>query len=167
MTTKRAGCMLLAAVCVGALLGSPGNAAAQTSVFINDYVDRPVFNPCTTETVLLSGTVTTTITVSLTGSDQLRVDVDAVDKGTGVGTNPLIVPPNTYSFSDSQHFDAKFTIPSDPASITESSFSDKLFLKGAKALDNWMVKRTIKLHINANGVATVAGITLDSDTCKG
>lgn len=167
MTTKRVGCMLAAAVCVGTLLGSPSNASAQTSVFVNDYSDVPIFNPCTTETVLLTGTVTTTVTVALTGSDQLRVDVDVVDKGTGVGTNPVIVPPNTYSFADSQHFDVKFTVPSDPTSITESSFSDKLFLKGAKSLDNWMVKMTVKLHINANGVPTVAGITHESNVCKG
>jgi hypothetical protein len=145
---------------VAALVAMPTLAAAQTATLPFDTV---LVNPCTGfNTVSVTGLETTSVTTKVTGSGDLHVDVVDAFKGTGVDS---LDATKTYTYSDNEKF--SFTTPLPVGSGTlDSSFSQKLFLKGSKALDNWTIKATIVIKVNAQGVVT-KDTMLTSDVCKG
>ena len=134
-------------------------------------------DPCTGQNVDVTGSTTLTISTNVTGSGSMKLSVSEVTKGTGTGWDPLEpyllgvnpdpLTANTYSFAESQKFDTQFTLSGDPTTITSSTFSDKLFMKGSKSLNNWTIKATFTIKINGNGVVTSVNNNFTGDVCKG
>lgn len=156
--------------------GNPLFNADGTAVIVCTAVGAFV-NPCTAENVDVTGSTTLTITTNVTGTGSMKLSVGEVTKGTGMGWNalqaylpgvnpdPLVA--NTYAFSESQQFNTQFTLNGDPLSLTSSTFSDKLFMKGAKSLDNWTIKATFTVKVNGKGIVTSVTSNLTGDICKG
>jgi len=145
---------------VAALVAMPTLASAQTTSlpFEKDLVD-----PCTQGNMVhVAGTNTTVITTKVTGSGDLHVDVSDLFKGTGVD---VLDPSKTYTYSDNEQFSYNTPLPVGSGTL-DSSFTQKIFLKGSKSLDNWIIKATIVIKINAQGTVTKDTI-LTSDVCKG
>jgi hypothetical protein len=134
--------------------GQPVMLVTQTGAFVN---------PCTGENVDVIGSTTLTIFTNITGSGSMKISVGEVTKGNGLGQMSGF----TYSFSDSQQFNSQFAVSSDPTTLTETTFSDKLFLRGAKSVDNWTIRATFKVQVNGNGVVTSVTENLTGDVCKG
>lgn len=176
------------------LLALSGTAAAQSSTFIEEFVrvgppgtttvetidpltleatsivvDTGAFvNPCTSENVDVRGnsTISTVQTVDKFGT--MRVNVSVVTKGTGLGwvagvTDPIFTG-STYSFSDSQQFTFRLPVAGEAFS---SDFSDKLALRGAKSIDNWVVRAHFRIKVNTDGTTQVLLIKMNADSCKG
>jgi hypothetical protein len=153
--------ILVAAFMLAALIAIPTHAAAQTSQSAFDIL---LTDPCAGgNTVHVTGLETTTITSKVTGSGDLHLDVSDVFKGTGVD---VLDSTKTYTYSDNQQFSFTAALPIDPTATADSTFTSKIFLKGSKSLDNWMIKATIVIKINANGIITKS-TSLTSDVCKG
>ena len=171
--------------------GTPGQECAQaidpiSGLPVVDANGNPVVqchaigafvDPCTGQNVDVTGSTTLSISTNVTGSNQLKVSVGEVTKGNGVGWDPLQpylvgvnpnpLTANTYSFAENQQFNTQFTINGDPTSITSSTFSDKLFMKGSKSLNNWTIKATFTIKVNGQGVVTGVTSSLTGDVCKG
>jgi hypothetical protein len=145
---------------VAVFVAIPMRASAQTSVSAFDIF---LVDPCTGgNTVEAVGTETTTISTKVTGSGDLHLDISDVFKGTGAD---VLDATKTYTYSDNEQF--SFTTPLPVGSATaDSTFTQKIFVKGSKSLDNWMIKATITFKVNANGVVTKI-TSLTSDVCKG
>lgn len=159
------------------LLSASTPAAAQgPSTFIVPFerVGPPVFdpltglqtggafiNPCTAENVDVTGSTTISIAQSLLGNGETSISVSAVTKGSGTGQQSLI----GYAFSESQQFSVK--APLFAGQEFDSSFSDKFALKGAKSIDNWVIRAHFRLKIAADGTVQVSLVNLTGDLCKG
>lgn len=185
---------LIFPLCALALLALPGLAAAQSSVFVEDFirvgipgtqaietidpltlepttivVDTGAFvNPCTFENVDIRGTSTISTLQTIDKYGTVKVNVSVVTKGTGQGwvvtaTDPLFTG-STYAFNDSQQFTFKLPVVGQEFS---SDFSDKLALKGAKSIDNWIIRAHFRIKVNADGTVQVFMIKMNADTCKG
>lgn len=184
----------LFALCALALLALPGLASAQSSVFVEEFirvgppgtqavetidpltleattilVDTGAFvNPCTFENVDVRGTSTISTLQTVDKFGTVKVNVSVVTKGTGAGWIVMGVDPvfsgSTYSFNDSQQFTFKLPVAGQEFS---SDFSDKLALKGAKSIDNWVVRAHFRIKVNADGTTQVFMIKMNADTCKG
>ena len=141
-------------------LAIPTHAAAQTT---QQTFDVLLVDPCTGfNTVDVSGMETTTVSTKVTGSGDLHLDISDVFKGTGFD---VLDATKTYTYSDNEQF--SFTTPLPVGSATfDSTFTSKIFVKGSKSLDNWMIKATITFKVNANGIVTKT-TSLSSDVCKG
>jgi hypothetical protein len=160
MTTAKYGRPLVGVFFVAALLALPVGAAAQTT---QQPFDILLVDPCTgNNTVDVSGVETTTISTKVTGSGDLHLDISDIFKGTGVD---VLDATNTYTYSDNEQFSFTTALPVG-TDTADSTFTTKIFLKGSKSLDNWMIKATITFKVNANGVVTKS-TTLGSDVCKG
>src|SRR4051812_40530051 len=156
--------------------GNPVFATRPTGAFID---------PCTSAYVDVTGTTTLSINVNITGNGSAKVSVGETTKGAGIGRNNagLVFNPDgtltttipydgtvttsLYSFAESQQFNTQFTLNGDPMTITSSTFSDKLFLKGASKVDNWTIKATFTIKINGQGKVTSVNSTFSGDVCKG
>jgi hypothetical protein len=197
MTGTKVTRSLIGIGCLAAVLAFPAMAAAQASTFtipfdrtgapgqdchqaidpvtglpVVDANGQPVIvcvptgsfiNPCTAENVGVLGSTTLSINVNISGSGSAKVSVGEVTKGTGLGA----LSGTTYAFSESQQFNTQFTLNGDPNTLTSSTFSDKLFMKGAKSVDNWTIKATFTIRINGQGVVTSVNSTMTGDICKG
>jgi hypothetical protein len=134
-------------------------------------------NPCTLQNVDVTGSTTMTISLNVTGSGQGKASVSETTKGSGMGWDPTLpylvgVNPNPltatiYNFTESQQFNAQFTLNGDPTTLTTSTFTDKLFMKGAKSTDNWTIKATFKIQINGQGVVTSTQSSFTGNVCNG
>jgi hypothetical protein len=67
-------------------------------------------------------------------------------------------------FSESQQFSLKLSAG---LQQTQSDFTDKFSLKGAKSVDNWTIRARFHITINSNGEVTSLTETLTGDVCKG
>lgn len=160
MVTKRIGYTILAALCVGALLGSPSSAAAQNTVFITPF-EATFINPCVAnDSVAVTGSSTTTLSDTVTPTGDRRIAVSVVTRGTGIGTPSG----ESYVFSESQNFNVKAPMIGEEF---DSTFSDKLSLKGAGPTDNWVIRAYFRIKINAAGDVLVSIDRMNADTCKG
>jgi hypothetical protein len=176
------------------LLALPPAVAAQSSTFIVEYdrsgtpgtttvsttdpltglpttvvVDTGAFtNPCTSELVDVRGTTTISIVQSVDKFGQLKVNVSEVTKGSGAGWLVLngiqTFTGSTYAFNESQQF--TFRLPSAGEAFS-SDFADKLSMKGAKSIDNWVIRAHFRIKINADGTVQVFMIKMNADTSKG
>ena len=178
------------------VLALPGMAAAQSSTFIIDFnrtglpgtevvtqidplnpsqtitttVATGAFvNPCTSQNVDVIGTSTISTVQSIDKFGQLKVSVSEVTKGTGTGwigadyaTRTLTGA--TYAFNENSQF--TFRLPAAGAEFT-SDFTDKLAMKGAKSIDNWVIRATFRIKVNADGTVQVFMIKMNADNCKG
>ena len=184
MFNKKFGAALLAILLVAVFL--PVTAAAQTSVFIQEFsrtgppefdatgvqVSGAFINPCTADLVDVTGVTTITTSQGLDNRGNIVIKVGTVTKGKGVGwlasaTGPVLTG-RTYSFSESQSFNVKF--PNDPtvSQAFESDFFDKISMRGAKSVDNWLIRARFRIKIAADGTVMVNLIKLNSgDGCRG
>jgi hypothetical protein len=161
MTAPKVNRSLVGVLFVTALLAFPALAAAQT---VQQNFDVLLVDPCTqSNTVDVSGIETTTISTKVTGSGNLHVDISDVFKGTGVD---VLDSTRTYTYADNEQFSFNTTLPIDPSTTADSTFTSKIYLKGSKSLDNWMIKATITFKVNANGTVT-KDTSMTSDVCKG
>jgi hypothetical protein len=127
-------------------------------------------NPCTGENVDVFGSTAISSVQTFDKFGNMKVSVSTVTKGTGTGWSEPFGEPtpsgNTYAFTDSQQFTFRFP----PAGGQEfsSDFSDKLSLRGAKSLDNWVVRAHFRIRITSAGEVKVLLIKMDPDpNCKG
>jgi len=150
---------------VAALVAIPTQAAAQTTTVQNLFADVLLPNPCNGgDPVMVSGTETIVISSKITGAGQLHLDISDVSKGSGISTIDLT---RTYTFSDNEQFSVNATLPFDPLGLNSFTFTQKLFLKGAKSLDNWVVRASFVLQINQQGIVTKGPTNFASGVCKG
>ena len=176
-----------------ALLTLPSTAAAQSSSFIEDFirvgppgtktvdtvdpltlepttiiVDTGAFvNPCTSEFVDVRGTSTISTLQTVDKFGTVKVNVSVVTKGTGSGwvaTPEPLATGSTYSFSDSQQFSFRLPVAGEAFS---SDFSDKLAMRGAKSIDNWIIRAHFRIKVNSDGTTQVLLIKMNADSCKG
>ena len=149
---------LVGVILLAVLLALPASAAAQ-STFVVPF-DATFLNPCTAEEVVVNGATTISISDTVTPQGDRRISVGEVTKGKGFG-----VPSGTeYTFSDNQQFTVKAPMLGEEF---DSSFSDKFALKGAKSVDNWVLRAYFRLKISALGEVQVVIERLNADMCKG
>ena len=176
------------------LLALPSAVAAQSSTFIVEFdrtgapgtttvsttdpltglpttivVDTGAFtNPCTAELVDVRGTTTISTVQSIDKFGNLKVNVSEVTKGTGAGwlliNGIQTFTGSAYSFSENSQF--TFRLPQTGSEFT-SDFSDKLAMKGAKSIDNWVIRAHFRVKVNADGTVQVFMIKMNADNCKG
>ena len=180
-------------LCALTLLVLPGMAAAQSSTFVIGFerigppgvtavclpdplnpggpcipttVDSGAFvNPCTLENVDVVGTSTVSTVQTLDKFGTIKVNVSVVTKGTGAGWITLgTYTGSSYAFNDSQQF--TFQLP-EVGQEFSSDFSDKLAMKGAKSIDNWVIRAHFRIKVNAAGDTQVFMIKTNADSCKG
>jgi hypothetical protein len=125
-------------------------------------------NPCTAENVDVLGSTNVSITTS-TSTKGVKVVVGESTKGTGSGwtgtsSADAVFSGNTYTFSDGQ----QFTTTTLAGQLQSSDFTDKFTMRGRGPLDNWIIRITMTLNVDALGNATVTIKSLTADpTCKG
>jgi len=178
------------------LLALPAMAAAQSSTFIVDFnrtgtpgtatvtitdpltgqpttmiIDTGAFaNPCTGEFVDVRGTSTITTNRTIDRLGTVKIVVSEVTKGRGAGWVPdalgaPIVTGSTYTFTESQQL--TFRLPAAGEEFA-SDFADKIAMKGAKSIDNWVVRAHFRVKVNADGTVQVFLVKTTADpTCKG
>jgi hypothetical protein len=155
--------------------GTPGTTTASTIDPLTGLpttitVDTGAFvNPCTFENVDVTGSSTVSTVQSVDRFGTLKVNVSVVSKGTGMGWIPAsdgtqLFTGGTYSFSESQQF--TFRLPS-TGSAFSSDFTDRLALKGAKSVDNWIVRALFRIRISEAGEVQVSLMKTNEGVCKG
>jgi hypothetical protein len=144
---------------VAAFVALPTVAGAQTTSL---PFEKDVPDGCTTRLVHITGNETTAISTKVTGSGDLHIDISDVFKGSGAD---LLDATRLYTFSDSEQFSFNTPLPVGTGTL-DSSFTQKLFLKGNKSLDNWVIRATIVIHVNGQGQVTKDTL-LTSAECKG
>ena len=149
---------LVGVILLAVLLALPTAAAAQ-STFVVPF-EATFANPCTAEDVVVNGATTISISDTVTPQGDRRISVSEVTRGTGFGQTFG----TEYTFSDNQQFTVKAPMLGEEF---DSSFSDKFALKGAKAVDNWVLRAYFRLKISALGEIQVVIERLNADTCKG
>jgi hypothetical protein len=177
------------------LLALPAMAAAQSSTFVIDFnrtgtpgtatvttidpltglpttmtVDTGAFtNPCTAEFVDVLGRTTISTAQSIDKFGNLKVNVSEVTKGTGAGWVLLngvqSFTASTYAFNENSQF--TFRLPPSGSQEFTSDFSDKLAMKGAKSIDNWVIRAQFRIKVSADGTVQVFMIKMNADNCKG
>jgi len=156
ITFRRA---FIAVFMLAVLVAMPTAARAQTT---QQPFEVTLFDPCTGDNVLILGLETTTVTTNVTGSGDLHLSISDIFKGAGAD---VLDPSRKYTYSDNEQFN--FTTPLPVGSdLADSTSTFKIFMKGSKSLDNWMIKATITFKVNSNGVVTKS-TALTSDVCKG
>ena len=178
------------------LLALPAMAAAQSSTFIVEFnrtgtpgtatvtivdpltgqpttmiIDTGAFtNPCTAENVDVRGTSTISTGQTIDRFGTVKVVVSEVTKGTGAGwvrdaLGAPVLTGSTYTFTESQQL--TFRLPAVGKEFA-SDFADKIAMKGAKSIDNWIVRAHFRLKVNADGTVQVFLVKTTADpTCKG
>jgi len=71
---------------------------------------------------------------------------------------------SSYTFNESQNFTFRLPTAGDEFA---SDFSDKLAMKGAKSIDNWVIRANFRIKVNADGTVQVFMIKMNADNCKG
>ena len=186
MTTTRlrifAGLLVVAAL----LGGAPFASAQSTSTFIvnldrtgNPGVDAlgnptgAFQNPCTLEFVDVTGTSTVKITQQAANQKgEVKTTVAVSSKGSGTGwIDPNNVWPglptgHTYVFSENQSFVTVGPVLA-AGEVFRLTFHDKLTMKGAGNLDNWIVRVFFRLKIDSSGRIQVSIERATGDVCHG
>ena len=177
MVTKHVGRIVPVLLFVAAFLALPGAVYAQSSTLIVpferigapdlDDLGNPVpgtggmDNPCTGERVDVIGSSTITTSSTLMNNGDIRTSVSVLTKGTGVGQSSGVL----YPFRESQSFSIRRPSAGGPA--IDSTFNDKLAMRGPGAVDNWVVRVTMRLRIDAAGNVIVDTTRLNEGVCKG
>jgi hypothetical protein len=117
-------------------------------------------NPCTLEDVAVDGASTITLSDSVTPQGDRRIAVSVATKGTGIG----LLSGVSYSFMENQQFIVRAPLLGEEF---DSVFQDKFQLRGAKSIDNWVVRAHFRLKIDAGGNVLVQIERLNTDGCKG
>lgn len=170
MVTTKVGGSLIAILFTIGLLGLPNTAAAQASGIrlINVSVpftttfaglSNPLTNPCTGESVDVSGVTSLSIILNDSASGAILVKLSAVTKGAGVASPSGVI----YSFSENTQ--VTFNIAAGQLG-SEQTLTEKLRFKGAGSVDNWDVKELIHVTVNANGTTTASVDNLTA-VCRG
>ena len=178
------------------LLALPGMAAAQSSTFIVELnrtatpgtatvssidpmtgvvttviVDTGAFiNPCTRENVDVRATSTISIGQTTDRVGTVRVVVSEVTKGTGASwvrdaLGAPVFTGSTYTFTESQQLTFRLLAPSQEFG---ADFADKIVMKGAKRIDNWVVRAHFRIKVNADGTVQAFMIKSTADSaCMG
>ena len=178
------------------LLALPGMAAAQSSTFIVELnrtatpgtatvssidpmtgvvttviVDTGAFiNPCTGENVDVRATSTISIGQTTDRVGTVRVVVSEVTKGTGASwvrdaLGAPVFTGSTYTFTESQQLTFRLLAPGQEFG---ADFADKIVMKGAKRIDNWVVRAHFRIKVNADGTVQAFMIKSTADsTCMG
>ena len=131
-------------------------------------------NPCTKEFVDVLGATTITIVDTLDNKGNRKIDVKTVTKGTGAGWTAIdpitllqMFSGKVYAFSESQSFIVKAPVGT-LSQAFESDFFDKIAMKGAGKIDNWMIRARFRIKIAADGTIMVNLVRLtQGDGCKG
>jgi hypothetical protein len=156
--------------------GTPGTATVTTTdpltgQPITMIVDTGAFrNPCTGEYVDVRGTSTISTNQTIDRFGTVKVVVSEVTKGRGAGwvLDALGAPVFTgsaYTFTESQQL--TFRLPAAGEEFA-SDFADKIAMKGAKSIDNWIIRAHFRVKVNADGTVQVFLIKTTADpTCKG
>ena len=154
--------------------GTPGTATISTidpmtGQPITEVVSTGAFvNPCTAENVDVRGTSTISTVQSIDKFGTVKVNVSEITKGTGSGWIVLNGVPtltgSSYTFNESQNFTFRLPTAGDEFA---SDFSDKLAMKGAKSIDNWVIRANFRIKVNADGTVQVFMIKMNADNCKG
>jgi len=154
--------------------GTPGTTTISTidpmtGQPITEIVSTGAFvNPCTAENVDVRGTSTISTVQSIDKFGTVKVNVSEITKGTGSGWIVLNGVPtltgSSYTFNESQNFTFRLPTAGDEFA---SDFSDKLAMKGAKSIDNWVIRANFRIKVNADGTVQVFMIKMNADTCKG
>ena len=141
------------------LLAAPAMAAAANSSFIIPF-NLTLLDPCTNELVTVSGASTVTIAETVDKTGQTKTAVSLTTKGTGIGQ----VTGTSYPFAENQNFTVKAAVIGE---AFDSSFSDKLSLKGPGSIDNFVVRAFFRIKIDTLGNIQVLIENMNSDVCKG
>ena len=108
----------------------------------------------------------------------LKVNVGIVTKGSGVGhldddgdlTNggyTEVLSGSNYSFLETQSFNFKFPVATLSTSAFTSDFIDKISMKGARSIDNWVIRVVFRVKVS-NGEVKVFLVRMnDANVCKG
>ena len=155
--------------------GIPGTATISTTDPMTGLpttmvVDTGAFlNPCTSENVDVLGTSSISAVQTIDKFGTVKVTVSEVTRGTGSGWILLNGVPSftgsTYTFNESQQF--TFRLPAAGEEFA-SDFTDKIAMKGAKSIDNWIARAHFRLKVNADGTVQVFLVKTTADpTCKG
>ena len=167
--TKVGGSLIAVLVTIG-LLALPNAAAAQASgmtTIINAVVPftstlgglvSPITNPCTGIPVDITGLTDITLMANANAAGGITLKLSAVTKGQGVEQGTGFI----YSFSEN----TQATFVTSAGVRSDQTLTEKLRLKGAKALDNWDVKELIHVTINADGSMTSSVDNLTA-VCRG
>ena len=177
MVTRHVGRIIPVLLFVAAFLAVPGAAYAQTTTLIVpferlgapelDDLGNPVpgtggmANPCTGELVDVVGSSTITTSQKLANNGDIVTSVTVLTKGTGTGQVSLVL----YPFRESQSFSVRRPSAGGPA--IDSTFNDKLAMRGPGAVDNWVVRATMRLRIDAAGNVLIDTVKLNEGICKG
>jgi len=192
MVRMKVNSLLVAAACCSAILAVPQMASAQITVpvpfsrtglpgvDVNGNPTGAFDNPCTNEFVDVTGTAVFSTTQALKGST-LTTTVNVATKGTGAGwvdadsnsLNGLQYGPevglltlftgSNYVFSETQNF----TIKQQAGTTTDSEFIDKLAMKGAGSIDNWVIRTRFRIKIGPDGTVQVSITKMNEGVCKG
>jgi hypothetical protein len=154
MTAIKLSRSLVGIFCFVALLALPSLAAAQTVPF-----SAVLSNPCTAELVDVTGGLTATTTQKILTNGTLKVNIDSVFSGTGVGESTGTF----YTFSDTNSVSITGTTTSTTSEVTSNS---KFDLKGAKGVPNWKAKMIFSAVLQG-GVLQSIDVKLSSDSCTG
>ena len=155
--------------------GTPGTATVSTTDPMTGLpttmvVDTGAFsNPCTAENVDVRGTSTISTVQTIDKFGTVKVTVSEVTKGTGSGwillNGVASLTGASYTFNESQQFTFRLPMAGEEFS---SDFADKIAMKGAKSIDNWVVRAHFRIKVNSTGVVQVFMLKTTADpTCKG
>ena len=135
-------------------------------------------NPCTFEYVDILGTSVVSSSQSIDKFGFLKVNVGIVTKGSGVGhldddgdlTNggyTEVLSGSNYSFLETQSFNFKIPVATLSTSAFTSDFIDKISMKGARSIDNWVIRVVFRVKVS-NGEVKVFLVRMnDANVCKG
>ena len=151
--------LLVGLLSLVALLAVPGLAAAQSSTFIIPF-NVTFFNPCIAEDVAVTGSTSITTTDSITPQGDRKISVSEKTTGSGVG----LVFGTVYPFSENTQFTVRTPLVGQEF---DSTFTDRISMKGPKAIDNWTVKAVFRIKISATGQIVTSIERFDSAICRG
>ena len=159
MTASRSRRSLVGLFLLVALLAIPVMAAAQSSTFIIPF-NVTFFNPCTAEDVAVAGTTSVTATDSITAQGDRKISVSEKTTGSGVG----VIFGTVYPFAENTQFTVRTPLAGQEF---DSTFTDRISMKGPKSTDNWTVKAHFRIKISATGEIVTSIERFDGAICKG
>lgn len=145
-----------------AALGLPAAAAAQmsTSATASAPFAAVVVDPCTNQSVSISGTATFSLMAAVNGNGQQTFRVATLTRATGTtsGTAPV-----KYGFSDSD-FVSIFAPAPQPLDL---AFLSKINAKGTTAGDQWRLRVVVRISATETGQITATSASASAGACIG
>ena len=144
-----------------AVLALPQTAAAQATVSDlqgTSTLPPTIFNPCTFETLALSGVETFKLHTVADGSGGLHITLNL--DSTGIATGALL----TYAYTENDTF--AFHLNPFVASAETARLSAKVMLRGVAKADNSIMRINFHMTMNADGTLTSV-VDQVTNTCKG